>query len=161
MQANDESGNRTAINEVKNLLTTLVKSQEEGDVQKFASCFANDDEVVNIGTDLDEYWTDWHSFQEWMQYAIKLRREYKISEKDTRIKISKDGTVAWYSQLIDTCFETKGDPVRLEGFRHTGVVEFRSNKWVIVQSHISIPFTLSTTPDDLDYHSTSSFHLNH
>ncbi|TAJ08065.1 hypothetical protein DMA11_21815 [Marinilabiliaceae bacterium JC017] len=129
------------VTQVKEVLHKLLRSQENGNITDFAECFAHDDDLVNIGTDLDEVWYDWPTFFSWMKEAITNRQGYTITEKDTRIVISNDKHVAWYSQLIDTCLETKGEITRLEGFRHTGVLEQRHGQWVIVQSHVSIPYT--------------------
>lgn len=124
---------------VKSLLDNLIKSQESSDIQLFAKCFAHDENTTNIGTDLDEIWYGWNAFNKWMTTAFQNKPNYTIAAKDTRIQMGKNGDIAWYSQLLDTCIETKGEPFRLEGFRHTGVVEKRDHKWLIVQSHISIP----------------------
>ncbi len=124
---------------VKVILNELLRSQEKGDIEAFKKCFAHDENMVNIGTDLDEVWLGWNPFYNWMKSAISNRKEYNITEKDTRIQLSHNQDVAWYSQLLDTCFETKGEPHRLEGFRHTGVLEKRDGKWMIVQSHVSLP----------------------
>ncbi|MBI9063519.1 MAG: nuclear transport factor 2 family protein [Marinilabiliaceae bacterium] len=128
------------IAEIESVLNKLLRSQEKGDINDFADCFAQDENFVTIGTDIDEIWYDWPTFFSWMKSAITKWQGYSITEKNTRITMSNNGQVAWYSQLMDTCFETKGEPVRLEGFRHTGVVEYRNGKWLIVQSHISIPY---------------------
>lgn len=128
------------IAEIEAVLSKLLRSQEKGDIDDFADCFARDEDFVTIGTDIDEIWYDWATFFSWMKSAITKWKGYTITEKNTRITLSQDGRVAWYSQLMDTCFETKGEPVRLEGFRHTGVLEKRNGKWLIVQSHVSIPY---------------------
>nr|WP_319398729.1 nuclear transport factor 2 family protein [uncultured Carboxylicivirga sp.] len=126
---------------VRAALSKMLRAQEEGDLNTFASSFAHDTDMINIGTDLDEIWHNWSSFYTWMESAILDRKGYTITEKDTHIKLNQSGDIAWYSQLLDTCFETKGEPFNLEGFRHTGVMEKRNNKWVIVQSHISAPIS--------------------
>ncbi|WP_439183468.1 nuclear transport factor 2 family protein [Carboxylicivirga taeanensis] len=127
------------ITPIKTVLDTLITSQENGNLQEFCNCFAQDEHTMNIGTDIDEIWYGWTDFYEWMTHAIHNKPDYTISAKDTRIQLSNDKNVAWYSQLLDTCFETKGEPFRLEGFRHTGVLEKRNGQWLIVQSHISVP----------------------
>lgn len=128
------------VAKIKDTLSMMLRAQEEGDLTTFASSFAHDNDMINIGTDLDEIWHNWSSFYTWMESAIIDRKGYTITEKDTHVKLSQSGDVAWYSQLLDTCFETKGEPFNLEGFRHTGVMEKRNKKWVIVQSHISAPY---------------------
>lgn len=127
------------INPIKKVLDTVLIAQEEGNLELFSQCFAQDEDTLNIGTDIDEIWYGWQAFQEWMTQAIKTKPDYSIAAKDTRIQLSQSKEVAWYSQLLDTCLETKGEPFRLEGFRHTGVLEKRNERWLIVQSHISVP----------------------
>lgn len=139
METIQNSTINTEIVPIIAVLDKLIKSQEEGDLATFSSCFAKDEQTVNIGTDLDEIWYGWNAFYDWMRSAITNKPDYSIASKDTRIHISKNKDIAWYSQLLDTCFETKGEPFRLEGFRHTGVLECRKNHWLIVQSHISVP----------------------
>ena len=138
------------IEEAKALLTQLVKSQEEGDLSLFESCFLHTEELVNIGTDLDEIWYGWDDFSRFMKNAITERKGHKIQELDTRIVVDEGGTTAWYSQLIDTCIETKSEPFRLEGFRHTGVMIFRNGQWRIAQSHISAPIIVKPEQDGMD-----------
>ncbi|MBP8790344.1 MAG: nuclear transport factor 2 family protein [Breznakibacter sp.] len=138
------------IEEAKALLTQLVKSQEEGDLSLFESCFLHTEELVNIGTDLDEIWYGWDDFSRFMKNAITERKGHKIQELDTRIVVDEGGTTAWYSQLIDTCIETKSEPFRLEGFRHTGVMIFRNGQWRIAQSHISAPIIVNLEQDGMD-----------
>lgn len=128
--------------EARELLTKLVVSQESGDLSLFASCFDHTDDLVNISTDLDNIWYGWEEFSRHMKNIITERSKYKIEERNTRVSINYEGTTAWFSQLIDTCLETKDDPIRLEGFRHTGVMLRRNGKWLIIQSHISAPIVV-------------------
>lgn len=121
------------------VLNKLLLSQEIGDIELFSSCFNHSNQSINIGTDIDEYWEGWKDFFVYMKKMIHLRKGLKITAKKTLINISEDASVAWYSQLIDTCIETKRDPFRLEGFRHTGVMQKIDHQWKIVQSHISVP----------------------
>ncbi len=129
--------------EVHIVLDQLVEAQETGNVHLFKKCFSQDKDLVNIGTDIDEYWIGWPKFISYMQNMIESRQGYKIYTSDTRIGLSEDKNTAWYSQMMDTCMETKGDPFRLEGFRHTGILKKTENGWKIIQSHVSIPFNYS------------------
>ncbi len=130
---------KEAVESVKNVLEKLLRSQEEGNIEAFAKCFVHNDTVVHIGTDLDEYFVTWRDYIHWMDDVLESRKGNDINAKDTRIQISEDGQTAWYSQLIDTCYETKGEITRLEGFRHTGVLVNQPDGWKIVQSHVSAP----------------------
>ncbi|MGQ1786671.1 MULTISPECIES: nuclear transport factor 2 family protein [unclassified Saccharicrinis] len=120
------------------VLDSLLLSQEKGDFALFSSCFANQEDVVHIGTDLDEYWESRSNFMNHMKHMVDRRKGLKIMSDNTRIQISDIGDTAWYTQLIDTSIETKGDPFRLEGFRHSGVMVKNNGEWKIVQSHISV-----------------------
>lgn len=136
---NNTNNSNSHTEPIEAVLKKLIQSQEEGDLNAFSSCFARDKNTINIGTDLDEIWHGWDDFYEWMKYAIANKPDYKITDINTMVFLSNSNDVAWYSQLLDTCFETKGEPFRIEGFRHTGVLEKRDGKWLIVQSHISVP----------------------
>ena len=139
MSNSDDNNKNNNTEPIQAVLKKLIKSQENSDLESFSSCFAQDENTINIGTDLDEIWHGWEGFYYWMKHAIMNKSDYKITDINTKIFLSKGKDVAWYSQLLDTCFETKGEPFRIEGFRHSGVMEKRDGKWLIVQSHISVP----------------------
>ncbi len=126
------------LDQAKEVLNQLLEAQEKGDIELFSMCFHHTGDLLNVGTDIDEYWAGWKPFFSYMKQMVTLRKGLKISSKNTKINISEHGDVAWYSQLIDTCIETKGNPFRLEGFRHTGVMEKIDGHWKIVQSHTSV-----------------------
>ncbi len=126
--------------EVVAVLHKLVKAQETGNINAFSDCFAQDEKPVHIGTDQDEIWYNWQDFFNLMKIQIEQHKGTTINYKNTTVRHNLNGDIAWYSQLIDRCHETKGDDVSLEGFRHTGVMEKKDNKWLIVQSHISFPY---------------------
>ena len=126
--------------EVTDVLLRLIKAEESADISAFSECFAHDNTLVHIGTDRDEIWYNWVSFYEFAKAQIPKHKGETINHKETVVHHNPRGDVAWYSQLLDRCPETKGDNVSIEGFRHTGVMEKRDGKWVIVQSHLSFPY---------------------
>ncbi len=142
MKTDNSHTNPQVVKEVTDVLLKMIKAEEEGNIKKFAECFAHDDTLVHIGTDRDEIWYDWNSFYEFAGMQIEKRKGTTINYKNTTVRHNSAGDTAWYSQLLDRCPETKGDDVRIEGFRHTGVMEKRNGKWVIVQSHLSIPYSV-------------------
>ena len=70
----------------------------------------------------------------WMSPDFKAVR-YEI--KDLNINFSECGHVAWFYCRLDDINEWKGQPANWENTRWTGVLEKRSDKWVIVQMHFS------------------------
>jgi hypothetical protein len=136
-----EKQNPVIYNQVKQVLDELFEAHGKSDLKSFSNCFAQDENLVYMGTDFDEVWYDWQSFYHWMENEIGKWKGISINQKNTTITHSLDGKTAWYTQLIDNCPETKGDTLRIEGFRHSGVMENRNGKWLIVQSHLSVPYT--------------------
>ncbi len=134
-----EKRNPEIEKDVKALLQKLIRAQETGDIDAFTECFTQNNNAVHIGTDQDEIWYTWPDFFNFMITQLEQHKGSTINYKNTTVRHNSSGDVAWYSQLIDHCPETKGDDICLEGFRHTGVVEKRDGKWLIVQSHISFP----------------------
>jgi len=140
--SNNRNTDPEIVHEVTDVLLKLIKAEEQGNIDAFAECFAHDDTLVHIGTDTDEIWYDWNSFYEFAKEQIVKRKGTTINHKNTTVHHNTSGDTAWYSQLTDRCPETKGDDVAIEGFRHTGVMEKRNGKWVIVQSHLSFPYSV-------------------
>ncbi|UCG62480.1 MAG: nuclear transport factor 2 family protein [Candidatus Zixiibacteriota bacterium] len=59
--------------------------------------------------------------------------------KDLRVNLSPEGTVAWFSCLLDDQGEWDGKPVGWTDARWTGVLEKRDGTWFLVQQHFSLP----------------------
>jgi len=80
----------------------------------------------------------WHEFEPltevWLNPAFTATR---FEVKDLRINLSRSGTVAWYSALLDDFAEWEGEPVGWENVRWTGVLEKRDGRWLITQMHFS------------------------
>jgi hypothetical protein len=123
------------------ILSQLLTSLENGDLSLFESCFLHTDELVNIGAETDEIWYGWSDFSLFMKKIIDNHKGHKIQRMDTRIFVNDEGSTAWYSELIDASIESRSEPFRLEGYRHTGVIIRHSGQWRIAQSHISAPIS--------------------
>ena len=57
--------------------------------------------------------------------------------RDLRINLSRSGTAAWFSAILDDHGEWDGKPSSWINARWTGVLEKRDGRWVIVQMHFS------------------------
>jgi ketosteroid isomerase-like protein len=125
--------------QVTEVLNTMIVAQETGNWDQFSQCFDQGEDTINVGSDLDEFWVGWDTFKRNSQKLFATRKGNQINVTNTHINISENGDVAWYAQMIDTTFETKAEPIRIEGFRHTGVMVNKNGQWKVVQSHISAP----------------------
>lgn len=62
---------------------------------------------------------------------------YEVSNRT--IKISKSGDEAWFTEIQNIKLIVNEEQLEIKNARHTGVLEKRDGKWVIVQSHFSLP----------------------
>jgi len=73
-------------------------------------------------------------FDLWMDERFVATR---FEMRGFRAHLSRSGDVAWWSAIIDDCFEWDGRPGCWEDTRWTGVLEKRDGRWVIMQMHFS------------------------
>lgn len=82
-----------------------------------------------------------HGYEEFQRgFDLWMDDRFKATHFDVRgfrAHLSRSGDVAWYSAILDDCYEWDGHPGRWGNTRWTGVLEKRSGKWVIVQMHFS------------------------
>ena len=124
---------------VQTAIDQLSQATETKDIELFSQLVAHDEDMVSFGTDAAERWIGWESSKEAAQKQFDAFDSIKFSVRDQIIKISQSGTVAWYSQITDLQVIMQGEQISVEGIRSTGVLEKRDGKWVLVQSHGSVP----------------------
>ena len=134
-------GINAEISSVKEVIDRFYHLYETQDMELFNNLIADDDSMVNFGTDAVEYWVGRTPLKESFQKQWAAFEEPQVSLRDLVVKISESGTVAWYSLFIDFRVKFKGEITEWKGARSTGVVEKRNGKWVIVQFHNSMPQT--------------------
>ena len=124
---------------VKEVLDDYVKAWKAGDVDMMSKIWANDEDVVVIGTDAPERLIGWETLHKTYVKLFDIMKDTDIAVRNQKIKVSKSGTVAWYSQNITMNFIANGQPASVPNIRLTGVLEKRNNHWVLVQNHSSLP----------------------
>ncbi len=122
--------------EVLDTIDGVAKAFEERDMNRFLASFAPDPDVVMIGTGEDEKCIG--------RDEIKAAIERAWSQSDSAsfklgwTSISASGSVAWVS--ADAAVHAKvGQRELVEDLRFTFVFEKRGDRWLIVQSHDSLP----------------------
>ena len=129
------------------LLSLVVKGQE----QEIINGFVNDwhkaaseanaelffgsiaDDGIYIGTDATERW-DKESFWEFSKPYFDKGKAWDFKPYDRQVHISKNGQIAWFSELLDTWMSV---------CRGSGVLRKTTDGWEIVQYHLSV-----TVPND-------------
>ena len=97
---------------------------------------APDDDVVGIGTGLDE----WRVGQQ--QFKAQVERDFAQSEALSLdyepLVVSEAGPVAWVAGRATVRARVDGQDLTLTG-RFTAVLEQRDGRWLLVQTHFSLP----------------------
>lgn len=134
---------------VKAVIEDSIGWAIDKDLDRLFQIFANDDDLLiwwvgsNGGADgIDDLRETAESV--WMKPDFAATR---FEFRDTRIRFSRDGSMAWFSCRLDDCGLWKGQEFCMENVRNTGVLEKREGQWTIVQSHASWP--VDQIPDDI------------
>ena len=127
------------VSNVMEVIDQFYHLYETQDIELLNNLIANDDDMVNFGTDSVEYWVGSTPLKESFQNQWAAFEEPEITLKDLVIKISESGSVAWYSLFINLRVKFKGEITEWKGARSTGVLEKRKGRWLIVQFHNSMP----------------------
>ena len=106
------------------------------DVDAALAVIAPDDDVVGIGTGPDE----WRVGSE--EFKAQLERDFAQSEALSvdyePLVVSAAGPVAWVAGRARVQALVEGQDVSLTG-RFTAVLEQREGRWLLVQTHFSLP----------------------
>ncbi len=120
----------------KAVLDKFAEAYAKRDVESLLALFASDPDVVLYGTGADEKRVGL------AEIKAQAERDWSQSEaaslKYGGTSVSAAGSVAWVA--TDATFEAKvgGQKITLPG-RLTAVLERRGDKWLIMQSHFSLP----------------------
>jgi len=97
---------------------------------------APDEDVVGIGTGLDE----WRVGPE--QFKTQIERDFAQSEalsvEYEPLVVSEAGSVAWVAGRATVQARVEGQDQMLTG-RFTAVLEHRGGRWLLMQTHFSLP----------------------
>jgi ketosteroid isomerase-like protein len=123
---------------VMNVVKQWFEAFANGDIDSVLAFVAPDPDVVVIGTGKDDKCIG----------LAKLRTaaERAFAEtKGTSVKmgwhmVSAVGSLAWVAADVTFQGKTSKGEIYLP-LRYTGVLEWRGNRWLIVQSHDSLPTT--------------------
>jgi ketosteroid isomerase-like protein len=106
------------------------------DVDGALAVIAPDNNVVGIGTGPDE----WRVGPE--EFKAQLERDFAQAEALSvdyePLVISEAGPVAWVAGRARVQARVEGQDVTLTG-RFTAVLEQRGDRWLLVQTHFSLP----------------------
>lgn len=124
---------------VKEVIDAFYEARKTKDLDRLSTIIAHDADCIHFGTDADERWVGWENLKKDTLAQFKAQKNLKVSYRDLRIHISDAGDTAWFSQIVDLEGKSKGGMFDLTGARFTGVLIRRDEKWLFVQTHLSLP----------------------
>jgi len=126
--------------EIRSVLEQYELARESEDFSTVEQIWAPDEDIVLFGTEGDEQMVGFSEIKKAMSRQFDEFENTLINISDQKIKISKDGNTAWFSEVLDYNFIYQGENMAFEGIRFTGVMEKREDKWKLVQGHLSVPY---------------------
>ena len=106
------------------------------DLDRALAVIAPDDDVVGIGTGPDE----WRVGPE--EFRAQIERDFAQSEALSLnyepLVVSEAGPVAWVAGRATVQARIDGQDLTLTG-RFTAVLEQRGDRWLLMQTHFSLP----------------------
>jgi ketosteroid isomerase-like protein len=87
-------------------------------------------DAVFFGTDAKERWTR-DEFRKYAKPFFDKGKAWTFKPKNRHISISKEGTIAWFDETLETS--------NLGPSRGTGVLVFDGKDWKIAQYHLCVP----------------------
>lgn len=117
---------------VSKVLDDLNLFAAQADYKNYFDLFA--EESVYIGTEAGEVWNK-EEFMAWSKPYFDRGKAWNFTSLKRNIYFSKDGTYAWFDELLDT---------QMKICRGSGVLEKIGGKWKIRQYVLSV-----TVPNDV------------
>lgn len=128
------------LSDIRSVLEQYELARESEDFAMVEQIWASDDDIILFGTEGDEQMIGIEEIGKAMSRQFDELENTLINISDQKIKISKDGTIAWFSEVLDYNFIYEGEDMTFEGIRFTGVMEKREGIWKLVQGHLSVPY---------------------
>lgn len=120
----------------RDLMDKFMESYQQRDIDKLMSLVAPDDDLFLFGTGSDEKRIGPDEFR--YQAERDWSQMEELAFKFTHHHISAAGPVAWVASEGVGEGNAGGQALRFP-LRMTAVLERRGDKWLMVQSHVSVP----------------------
>jgi len=128
------------MSDIRSVLEQYELARESEDFATVEQIWASDDDIILFGTEGDEQMVGIAEIGKAMSRQFDELENTLINISEQKIKLSKDGLIAWFSEVLDYNFIYEGENMSFEGIRFTGVMEKRDGKWKLVQGHLSVPY---------------------
>ena len=123
---------------IKALFDEYIDAYLNRDIERIMALFAPDPDVIAIGTGDNEHLIGKEAIRSGFERDFDQSEALNIEMP--WIFISASGPVAWVSSDCVIDLKTRDSVMHING-RSTSVMVKRGNKWLIIQSHFSLPVT--------------------
>ena len=128
------------LSDIRSVLEQYELARENEDFATVEQIWAPDNDIILFGTEGDEQMVGIDEIRKAMSRQFNELENTLINISEQKIKLGKDGHIAWFSEVLDYNFIYEGENMVFEGIRFTGVMEKRDGHWKLVQGHLSVPY---------------------
>ena len=128
------------LSEIRTVLEQYELARESEDFATVEDLWAPKADIVLVGTEGDEQLVGIESIKKAISRQFDEVENTLINISDQKIHMNKEGTTAWFSEVLDYNFIYLGENMVFEGIRFTGVLEKMEGHWKLVQGHLSVPY---------------------
>ncbi len=125
--------------EIESVIRNFFMALDTQNLELMEAIIGHEEEMVHIGTGKGEIWRGWEELHKATAEQFKKLEYYKAEIQKLRINIADSGDVAWYSHILNARIKSDGKEHVLNEARFTGVLEKTAGRWVMVQTHVSVP----------------------
>jgi ketosteroid isomerase-like protein len=124
---------------VKAVLAHVLEAEQNEDSSLYDAVMSQETNMVNFGAGPDSRYVGLAEFKASQEEKYSMLEDVEVEAADQVITIHESGTVAWFSEVLKYTAMIFGRDMDFE-LRFTGVmVKQPDGKWVIIQSHTSLP----------------------
>jgi ketosteroid isomerase-like protein len=126
-------------NAIRLVLQKYALANENQDIGMIGDIWCPSERIVSFGTESDEKLVGWEQIRAAVTKQFSSFTDTYICDKDQIIEVNESGNTAWFSEIINYNFIRDGKANSYEGLRYTGVLVKKDGKWLLVQTHMSVP----------------------
>lgn len=120
--------------ELRDIFLRFYQAMEQGDATIALDLMSRDQGVLAIGTDPNEWWTDFAAIERAFTAQVSEMRGAGIRFKPGNPQCYEEGNVGWGADQARILLPNG----QQQAIRVTGVFRREGNNWKMVQSHTSI-----------------------
>lgn len=129
----------TSKAEIEKTIEQFFEALDTQNAALMMGLLPKDETMVHIGTDAGEVWKGWAVMKRETEEQFEDLEYYKAKIRDLTIHLSESGHTAWYFHRLDAEIKSSRGITKWNNARFTGVLEKRDQRWVFVQTHVSVP----------------------